>query len=82
MEDAPTLKSAVNGWKQAVGIVERQHEAIEYASELISRWSAEGRLPKSEALAEEFHHTFELARKLGYDYVKAMRTSGAIPPTT
>ena len=68
----------VRGWKQAIGIIARQQEALEFVAALIKAWGAEGRLPRNEALAEKYHHTFELARQVGADYIAAMRKSGAM----
>lgn len=70
---------AANGWKQAVGIIEKQQEALDFIAGLLKQWSAEGRLPKDdEVLARQFHEVFERARSTGADYMRAMRQSGAL----
>lgn len=70
---------AVRGWKQAVGVIEAQQKALDWMSDLLGIWKDEGRLPTNdEDLARQHYEVFERARRVGSDYVNAMRQSGAI----
>ena len=71
------ITSLVDGWNQAIGIVEHQNAALSWCLDQFHELRKAGMLPKDEELARGFHEIVESAHKTGKDYVNSMRQSGA-----
>jgi len=74
MSDQDQFKSAVNGWRQAISIVEAQQKALDWCMARLKKIDHE----QSEHLAREYYEIVMRAQKTGEMYVKSMRTSGAL----
>lgn len=64
----------MNGWKQAVSIIEAQQKALDWCMARIAKVDHE----KSEELAREYYEIVMRAQKTGSMYVESMRKSGAL----
>ena len=69
----PDAAIAVNGWRQAVGIIDAQRQALDWCVLRFETLKKLGRLPQSETDAREFSEKVLGARKLAGDYLAAMR---------
>lgn len=75
---ADDFKSAVNGWKQANGIIVAQQRALDWCVAKFADLKSEGLLLEAEVTAREYYDVVLRPRKVGVDYLNAMRQSGAI----
>lgn len=71
-------EKAVNGWKQAVDIIEKQQRALEWCVTEIRRLGDEGHVEHDEQKAKEFYEVVQRAIGTGGAYIEAMRQSGAL----
>lgn len=76
-DEVSEMVRAVNGWKQAVGIVQAQAIALDWCVAQFAALKRDGRLPRSEAMAREYLDVVMSARNAGIEYLDAMRRSGA-----
>ena len=74
----PDAAIAMNGWRQAVGIIDAQRQALDWCVLRFETMKKLGRLPQSETDAREFSEKVLGPRKLAGDYLGAMRRAGAV----
>lgn len=72
-------RTTVNGWKQAVSIIEAQQKALDWCTARLEKCEHEkSEHEKSEQLAREFHEVVLKAQKTGRLYVDSMKKAGAL----
>lgn len=72
------LAKLVNGWKQALSIIEAQQRALDWCDAEFHSLAKQGLLPQSEIKAREEHEILQRARNTGRVYLDAMRKASAL----
>lgn len=71
-------EQAVNGWKQAIGIIAKQQKALMWYEAEIQRLALAGKIEKSPERSREYVEIVQPALNIGGEYLYAMRQAGVV----